>query len=276
MIIGHGRWMTYLDRVMARGRLGHAYLFFGPDEAGLLAAAQGVAKALICRDIKTVAAGITGHGACDACGRIDVGTHPDAVMLSTSHSLTSAKEGRKEIPIDDIRELKRRLSLAAPGDTWRVVIIHSADTMTRDAADAFLKLLEEPGARTVMVLTAPTRFSVPETIRSRAVPLSFPAAPATPIDAKVAVAARAAISGGVLELLVWSSAVAGDAAERTASAHAVMRHVRDRMLAGTAEDRVRDARRLGRMLDIVMALYATNVAPRLALDALFLTAVYDL
>ena len=276
MILGHERAIRYLNRVIARGRLAHGYLFYGPDEAGNLNVAQSVAHALVCSHEGSEASLMGKDNGCEAYGRIAAGTHPAVVLLDLAHTLTSTKETRKEIPIDDIRELKRVFSFAPLEDAWRVAIIGQADTMSGDATDAFLKLLEEPGERTLFVLTAGNRESVAETIRSRIVPLGFFGE--TPVaDEKAYAAVETALGAGIPEALGLSEKIAGDAPARAEAVAVVINILRAKMRAAAKPDEYRRAaRRLRRVLDVADTMETTNVNTRLALDALFIESVRNL
>ena len=178
MIIGYERQMRYLERVIAGGRLAHAYLFHGPEHTGKETIACAVAKLLLCphaRARKCVLA--DADDGCAVCASIDAGTHQDVTFLGIDRTLVSDKEIRKEIPIEDIRELKRVFAYSARGAGWRIAILSDADKMSQEAADAFLKLLEEPGERTVFFLITSARERVSATIASRAIPMEFSLVP---------------------------------------------------------------------------------------------------
>ena len=153
-LIGHKRQIEYLNRVRERGTMAHAYLFHGPEHVGKLTIAKKLAEQL----------------------------RADVVLLDREHSLVSEKETRKDIPIADIRELKRRFAYAAQGDTWRVAIINEAEKMNEEAANAFLKLLEEPGAYTLFILITPHRELLLPTIISRTQSIGFSAVPAKELE----------------------------------------------------------------------------------------------
>lgn len=274
MIRGYERQITYLERVRARGRLAHAYLFYGPDRCGILAIAKSLIKGLYCPNYGGETSLVKAGDGCRECAAVDADTHPAVILLDLEHSLTSEKETRKKIPIDDIHELRRRFSLAAAGGAWRVAIVHHADTMSEDARDAFLKLLEEPGAQTLFILITDARESVSPTIRSRAVPLGFFGGDVAGADDTMKGATRIALSSGIPEALALSERIAGDAAARTAAIRAVLDLLRARIYAARASgDRVEAARRISRVLDIAAAAETTNVNARLAMDAIFLESM---
>lgn len=149
VILGHQRQIAYLSQARENGKLAHAYLLYGPQRVGKLAVAREFADAL---------------GA-------------EVVLVDREHTLVSEKDVRRDIPIEDIRELKRMWTLAPSGDAWRVLIVNDAEHMSDQAANAFLKLLEEPGSRTVIFLIASSRDLLLPTIISRAVNISFSLVP---------------------------------------------------------------------------------------------------
>lgn len=129
----------------------HAWLFTGPPGSGRSSAAIAFAAALICPE--------GGCGTCIDCRTAKAGGHADVEVLRT--------EGLS-IKVDEVRELLQRMAWAPSVGGWRVVVMEDADRLTESAANALLKAIEEPGARTVWLLCAPTLFDVLPTIRSRA------------------------------------------------------------------------------------------------------------
>lgn len=314
MIIGHERQIEYINRVLQKNRLAHAYFLYGPEHIGKLAVAQALAQALACKNYRSPTSIIFTQGACGACTdcrTIERGAHPQVILLNLTHTLTSEKNERSAIPIRDIQELKRLFSLMPAGDTWRIAIIDGVDTMSGDAADAFLKLLEEPGARTLFFLIAPTRESVAPTIVSRAVPIRFSLVPDAMLtafaekhmpreniqeivrltagrpgilvefsrdaarikEAKQALASfTAALEGGIPSALLFTEkAATGD---WSAAVAMLARELRERMHASASpQERTDSAHRIARMIDLYESLEDTNVNPRLLLDAMFIQVI---
>jgi len=134
----------------------HAWLFTGPPGSGRSNAAIAFAAALVCKD--------GGCSKCVDCMSTITGAHADVELIKT--------EGLS-IKIDEIRDLISRASWAPSVATWRVVVIEDADRLTDSAANALLKVVEEPGLRTVWLLCAPTLTDVLPTIRSRCRHLSL-------------------------------------------------------------------------------------------------------
>ena len=134
----------------------HAWLFTGPAGSGRSNAAVAFAAALVCP------AG--GCNNCTECLSVTAGSHADVELIRT--------EGLS-IKVDEIRDLISRTSWAPSVSNYRVVVIEDADRLTESAANALLKVIEEPGLRTVWLLCAPTLTDVLPTIRSRCRHLSL-------------------------------------------------------------------------------------------------------
>ena len=170
--IGHNRQIDFINKTRSRGRLPHAYLFHGPAHVGKLTIARTLAQSFFCSEVKQHDMR-SACGVCRTCRAISEYRDPNVIILDTEHTLTSKKENRKEIPIEDIRELKRVLSFAPQGNTMRLAIINEADKMSEDAANAFLKLLEEPGSRTLIILITSSAELLLPTIVSRTQAIGF-------------------------------------------------------------------------------------------------------
>ena len=134
----------------------HAWLFTGPPGSGRSNAAIAFAAALVCKE--------GGCSKCKDCMSTITGSHSDVELIRTQGL---------SIKIDEVRELISRASWAPSVANWRVVVIEDADRLTDSAANALLKVIEEPGLRTVWLLCAPTLTDVLPTIRSRCRHLSL-------------------------------------------------------------------------------------------------------
>lgn len=151
-LIGQERVVATLRRAVEgeRHAMTHAWLFTGPPGSGRSNAARAFAAALQCAD--------GGCGACQACVTSLSGAHPDVTVVRTE---------RLSIGVDEVRELVRRAAMAPTLGRYQVLIVEDADRVTERGADALLKAIEEPAARTVWLLCAPTADDVIVTIRSR-------------------------------------------------------------------------------------------------------------
>jgi DNA polymerase-3 subunit delta' len=128
----------------------HSWLFTGPAGSGRSNAAIAFAAGLLCEE--------GGCANCINCTTTIDGSHADIELVRT--------EGLS-IKVEEVRELITRTSWSPSVGNYRVVVIEDADRLTESAANALLKVIEEPGARTVWLLCAPTLTDVIPTIRSR-------------------------------------------------------------------------------------------------------------
>jgi DNA polymerase-3 subunit delta' len=129
--------------VVRRERLSHAYLFTGPPGIGKRLFAEELGKALLCE-----APSRTRLEACDrcaACTQVAAATHPD-------YFVAGRPEDSLEVPIEVIRELCRSFGLKSARGRGKVAILDDADDLNAAAANCFLKTLEEPPPRSVLLL----------------------------------------------------------------------------------------------------------------------------
>ena len=154
-----------LARAVERDRVPPALLVTGREGSGRFLIAKELAKALNCRGNGGDGASPGSPekrpcGACVPCRKIEAGTHPDFVPLRP-------EEGRAALGIDQVRSLLDELALAPVEGRRRVFVIDPADAMTDDAQNALLKALEEPPARSHLVLIARHESALLRTVASR-------------------------------------------------------------------------------------------------------------
>jgi DNA polymerase III subunit delta' len=177
-----------LRRALAAGRVHHAYLFDGPDGVGKERTAFGLAQALVCERRPPGAGDACGE--CSACMRSVARPgqtrplHPDVVVLARG-LYDPAAIGRRtpetqDISIDQVRTLVLARAAFAPHEgRAKVFVLRCAEELSISAANALLKTLEEPGARTYFVLLSSTADALLPTIRSRTQRVRFGALPDT-------------------------------------------------------------------------------------------------
>lgn len=152
----HDEMQRLLDQ-HASGRLPHALLFGGSAGIGKYRLAQSLAQALLCRR----PSGGLACGDCDACHLSVAGTHPDAQILAP-------EAGSQTIKIDQVRRLVEFCSRTASHQGGaRVALIAPAEALNRNAQNALLKTLEEPGEGLVLLLVSHQPSLLLPTIRSR-------------------------------------------------------------------------------------------------------------
>lgn len=153
----------------------HALLFHGKPGIGKLVFARAMAAALLCRQP------VNGQacGQCQSCHWLSEGTHPDFREITPEDA--EVEEGKKktrkrqQILIEQIRALHDYLSLSNHQvGGIRVVLIHPLEAMNTAAANALLKLLEEPPANTQFLLVSHSRQALLPTILSRCMQVDMP------------------------------------------------------------------------------------------------------
>jgi len=158
-----------LQRSLERNRLAHGYLFGGNALGDLEDMARTLAKTLNCLAPTQRAANglaLDSCDACDNCRRIDHFNHPDVLWVRPEMK-------SRAISIDQVRELMRTVNLKPTAAEFKVGIIVAADRLTMPAANAFLKTLEEPPSKSVLILLSTEPQRILETILSRCLRLTF-------------------------------------------------------------------------------------------------------
>lgn len=146
-------WQQLLRRLAA---LPNAILLAGVAGTGKLVLAQAFAQAVLCRQP-------TSRGACGECASC-------VRFLSGSHlgfRLLMPEEGKDSIAIDSVRQLGEYLFASSHIDTRKIVVIAPAEQLTAAAANALLKILEEPPSASHFLLVAHNLHRLPATVRSR-------------------------------------------------------------------------------------------------------------
>jgi len=203
-LINQKKNLDFLNNVIKNNRVAHAYLFYGPEGSGSEGFALEFAAMLNCQ-----AGSGTPCGTCSACKKIrclehsnlelvypipirkDQGTDSDPFRKFSLSEIEEIQEiikkkaqnpylkinvpKAKHIPINFIREIKRKTYLRSQESGWKVVVIFDAHLMTEPAANAFLKILEEPPEKSTFVLSTSNINAILPTILSRCQPLFFPA-----------------------------------------------------------------------------------------------------
>src|ERR1051325_853771 len=158
-----------LQRSLERGRLAHAYLFNGGQLAELEAVARTLAKTLNClHPPRRNSSGLPldSCDACLSCRKIDGDNHPDVYWIRPESK-------SRVITIDQIRDLLQTINLKPTEAKFKVATIVAADRLNVQAANAFLKTLEEPPADSILILLSAEPQRLLETILSRCLRLNF-------------------------------------------------------------------------------------------------------
>lgn len=156
-----------------RDRPSQGLLFQGQKGIGKLALAKNYAYALLCQQPRQDGRAC---GVCPSCHWLELGSHPDFRLLqpeSETEEIEASKKPSRQIAVDQIRALGDFLSLSAHQGGRRVVIIHPAEAMNVNAANALLKSLEEPPAGLLFILVTHKPHALLPTLLSRCLSISL-------------------------------------------------------------------------------------------------------
>jgi DNA polymerase-3 subunit delta' len=159
-LLGHDKPKALLREAVAKNKMGHAYLFRGPDGVGKKRTALTLAAYINCKSP------LDGDscGRCTTCRKYFSGNHPDLILVEPDGAA---------IKIGQIRELKQQLTFPPLEAKVRVIVLEDIHTMRREAANSLLKTLEEPAPGNLLILTADLAGDVLPTILSRCQIISF-------------------------------------------------------------------------------------------------------
>lgn len=183
---GHAAVETHLLDMIAAGRLPHGLIFSGPPGIGKATMAFRLARFLLRPKSESETGGLFGIGEpapSPPAGfdmpetdpvflKIASAGHPDLLVIERPYDEAKGRQ-KAELGIDQVRKAAPFLRLTASGGGWRIVIVDDADTMTRPAQNAILKILEEPPPAALVILVAHRLGALLPTIRSRARILPF-------------------------------------------------------------------------------------------------------
>ncbi|MFC1485024.1 DNA polymerase III subunit delta' [bacterium] len=153
-IIGQERAISILKNAKTAEKISHAYIFAGPIGVGKKRVALEFAKWLNCMELET-------SGPCDSCRsckKVNNLQHPEIRVY---------EEEKANISIQKVREIQRDIQYKRTESKYRVVIIDEAEKLTLEAANCFLKALEEPPEGTIIILVTSSISGMLKTIISR-------------------------------------------------------------------------------------------------------------
>lgn len=146
-----------------QSRLAHAYLLTGSPGIGVSDFIATMAKMVLCQNESS------SHGACSACKQchlFEQGLHPDFFQVELL-------EDKKEINIDQIRALNKKLFETSHQGGYKVAVIEQTERLNVNAFNALLKTIEEPPPNTLIILSSYQESRLPATIHSRCRKLRF-------------------------------------------------------------------------------------------------------
>jgi DNA polymerase-3 subunit delta' len=164
LLVGHVGAVAQIVDAMRAGRLHHAWLVTGKPGIGKATLAFRFARGLLAGGTPDDALGLPEKS--PAFRRIAAGTHADLLTVEREWD-PKRKKLRGEIIVDDVRGIADFLHRTPAEGGWRVVVLDGAEDLNRNAANALLKMLEEPPRRAVLILVCSAAGRLLPTIRSR-------------------------------------------------------------------------------------------------------------
>ncbi|MBS0560584.1 MAG: DNA polymerase III subunit delta' [Proteobacteria bacterium] len=163
-LLGHQAAEALCAEAMRSARMHHAWLITGPEGIGKATLAFRFARRLLAGAPEGPSLAL--DAANKVFRRVAAGAHADLLTIERAWD-DKRKRQRSEIVVDDVRKVTDFLRLTPAEGGWRVVIVDGAEELNRNAANALLKVLEEPPPRAVLLLTCAAPGRLLPTIRSR-------------------------------------------------------------------------------------------------------------
>lgn len=153
--------LILLEKAAQEGKLAHLLIFHGGSTQTRREAGQRLAQVLNCLDIENRGPCLQ----CSACRKISSGNHPDVWTLESA---------RLSIGIEQVLGWQERLYRKHYEGKYKVALVEQAEVLTTPAANALLKVVEEPPERTLIILSTQNAEGILPTVRSRAQSVFFP------------------------------------------------------------------------------------------------------
>ena len=157
-LVGQSYLVDIFRNSAKKGKLAHAYVFYGPRGTGKTTTARLVAKIANCLSQNVLSKTGEPCNKCSVCEEVDRGQAMDVVEIDAA-----SNRG-----IDEIRDLKNSIRLSPSSSRHKVFIIDEAHMLTKEAFNALLKTLEEPPEHAILILATTEYEKIPATIASRA------------------------------------------------------------------------------------------------------------
>jgi len=171
MILGHQNQWNFLTKAAELGRLPHALLFSGQKQLGKRTLAVEFAKFLNCQSESKKPC-----QTCRNCRDISKGIFPDFIFIKPETFInprTKKVELAREIKISQIKELIGKLSFHSYSSFFKIAVLDDAHLMNEEAQNCFLKFLEEPKRRSILILVTEYPDTLLPTIVSRVQKIKF-------------------------------------------------------------------------------------------------------
>jgi len=248
MIIGHKKQLEFLKKKVELNQLSHAYLFSGPKEIGKRTLALEFAELLGSK-------------------------FPDLLVVESVNSTSSIKNKKDnfEIDTDQIRDVQKFLSYKSYHGGYKVVVVDNAERMNISAQDCFLKELEEPKGKTLIILVSSKPDVLLPTIFSRCQTIKFFRPKDLPENAERAKKEKEilksllpVLNASIAEKFKYTKELDFDKQDPVEILEVLQKHYRNILLADYSQKKV--IKILNLIDEISNKLIFTNANPKLALE----------
>ncbi len=174
-LIGNKKNIDFLSRGLVNDKLTSSYIFSGPDNLGKTKLAEHFAKIILCEK-KDSAYSEKPCDTCSSCRKLTSQNTDENLEKDLAHGdlhVVKKEKDKKNISVEQIRNLIHSFGMSSFSDTFKVGIIKHADTLSEQASNALLKLLEEPRKKVVIILVSSNIEKMLQTIISRCQVLEF-------------------------------------------------------------------------------------------------------
>ncbi len=167
-LIGHDAAVSQFCTAFSSGRMHHAWLLSGPQGIGKATLAMHAARHVLSQTKADEGARTFEPSTWSESlvSQVANGSHPDLLHLTRPYDQAN-KKFKQQLTVDEVRKTQSFYGMTAGGGGWRITIVDSADDMNRNAANALLKVLEEPPKRSLFFLISHEAGRLLPTIRSR-------------------------------------------------------------------------------------------------------------
>lgn len=174
-LIGQERAESLLAHAAESGRMHHAWLLTGPEGIGKATLSYRLARFMLAKGAgeETTGSGLAVPSTSQAARQVAAQSHPNLITVAKPVDEKNGRQ-RSTIPVDEIRRLHHFYETTAGAGGWRITIVDSVDHFTVSAANALLKLLEEPPRDSLFLLVSHQPGRLLPTIRSRCQQLALP------------------------------------------------------------------------------------------------------
>ena len=178
MFIGHKKQWEFLKKKFELNQLSHAYLFSGADSIGKKIFAIEFTKLINCKNENPPCQ------KCFSCQAIERCSFPDFMVLSEANKKDETFGDGGEIKISQVRDVQNFLSYKSYYGSFKIVVVDDAEKMNQEAQSCFLKTLEEPKGRTLIIMISSKPDLLLPTIISRCQMVKFTKPKDLPINSE--------------------------------------------------------------------------------------------